>query len=323
MIRDVSSKTGGVRKRKKPGRISRPLEMKYGVAIPRNVKHALELDAEAGNTFWTDAIRKEVASLLALDCFSFHAPDYKPSSDYQWTKLTMIFEVKQDGRRARLVAGGHLVDPKGISSRSTVVKGISVRLLDLIAHRDNLPILCGDIGNAFITADCLEKIYSRAGPEFEDREGAIMIFKKALYGLHSSSPAFRAHFADFLRSLGFFATRYDRDVWMREREEKNGYDYICTHVDDFKIVTKDPERWKLLISAAFLLKSIGPPAYYLGNDYNFSPSENAWVLSCATYLKNVCVVWRLIRNCASTELFTLIVLPCRKAATLSLTRARC
>ena len=95
--------------------------------IPRNVKHALELDAEAGNTFWADAIRKEVESLLALDCFSFHAPDYKPSSEYQWTKLTMIFEVKQDGRRkARLVAGGHLVDPKGINSRSTIVKGISL-----------------------------------------------------------------------------------------------------------------------------------------------------------------------------------------------------
>lgn len=68
-------------------------------------------------------------------------------------RLTMIFEVKQDGRRkARLVAGGHMVDPMGINTRSTVVKGISVRLLDLIAHRDGLQILCGDIGNAFITA---------------------------------------------------------------------------------------------------------------------------------------------------------------------------
>ena len=137
-----------MQKRKKPGRISRPLEVKYGVTIPRNVKHALELDRENGK-FWADAIRKENASLLALDCFEFQAPDYKPSSEFQWTRLSMIFEVKQDGRRkARLVAGGHLVDPKGISSRSTVVKGTSVRLINLIAHRENLQILCGDIGNA-------------------------------------------------------------------------------------------------------------------------------------------------------------------------------
>ena len=105
----------------------------------------------------------------------------------------------------------------------------------------------------------MEKIYPRAGPEFEDREGSV-ILKKALYGLRSSSRAFRVHFADFLRSLGFSATRYDRDVWMRVREEQDGYDYVCTHVDDFKIVAKDPERWKSLISVTFLLKSIGPPS---------------------------------------------------------------
>ena len=273
-------------KRKKPGRLSRPVQTKYGVTVPRNVSHAFELDEDDGGTCWADAIKKEVDSLLQLNCFDFYPPDYKPSSDYQFTKLTMIFEVKQDGRRkARLVAGGHLIDPKGISSRSTVVKGISVRLLDLIAHRDGLQILCGDIGNAFITADCLEKVFSRAGPEFREREGSVIIFRKALYGLRSSSRAFRAHFADFLKSMGFVATRYDRDVWMRERETCDGYDYMCTHVDDFKIVAKTPERWKDRISASFLLKSIGPPSYYLGNDYNYSEQEGAWVLSCATYVK--------------------------------------
>jgi hypothetical protein len=113
-----------------------------------------------------DAIKKEIDSLLWLGCFDFLAPDFKASSEYPFAKLTMIFEVKQDGRRkARLVAGGHMVEPRGISSRSMVVKGISVRLLDLIV-RDSLRTPCGDIGNALITADCLEKIYSIAGPEF-------------------------------------------------------------------------------------------------------------------------------------------------------------
>ena len=93
-----------------------------------------------------------------------------------------------------------------------------------------------------ITADCLEKIFSRAGPEFEDCEGSVMIFKKALYGLRSSSRAFRAYFANFLHSLGFSATRYNHDVLMRVREKQDGYDYVCKHVDDFKIVAKDFER---------------------------------------------------------------------------------
>jgi hypothetical protein len=49
--------------------------------------------------------------LLWLGCFDFRAPDFKPSSEYQFAKLTMIFEVKQDGRcKGRLVAGGHMVN---------------------------------------------------------------------------------------------------------------------------------------------------------------------------------------------------------------------
>jgi hypothetical protein len=200
---------------------------------------------------------------------------------------TQTYDVKPGGqRKARLVAGGNLIDPRNINSWSMVVKGISVCLVDLIAHWQNLTILCGgDLGNAFITADCLEMIYSQAGPEFVDREGAIMVVKKALYGLRSSSCAFWAHFADFLRSLGFHTAGYDRNVWMHKREEKDGYDYICTHVDDFKSIARDPDCWQLLISATFILKSVGPPSYYLGNDYSYSKEERAWVISCSTYLK--------------------------------------
>ncbi|KAI2504737.1 hypothetical protein MHU86_9673 [Fragilaria crotonensis] len=100
VVTNISTTSGGSCNRKKPGRLSsRPLEgVKYVDPVPRSVQHALALDREAGNTFWADAIRKEVASLLALNCFEFHGPDYKPSSDYQWTKLSMIFKVKQDGR---------------------------------------------------------------------------------------------------------------------------------------------------------------------------------------------------------------------------------
>ena len=33
---------------------------KYGVRVPRNVKEALEIDAENGNTLWDDAIELEM-----------------------------------------------------------------------------------------------------------------------------------------------------------------------------------------------------------------------------------------------------------------------
>ena len=85
--------------------------------------------------------------------------------------------------------------------------------------------------------------------------------------------------------MGFCSACYDHDVWMRMREDRTGYDYICTHVDDFKIVAHDPDCWLTQISGVFLLKSTGPPSYYLGNNYVRSSSENAWVLGCSTYIK--------------------------------------
>ena len=285
----MTSKTTQPQRKKKrnPGCIShcQPV-FKYGIEVPKNTKHAEELNAQHGNSLWKEAYQKEIASLLSLGCFDFRPLDSKPGPEYQFVKLTMIYEVKQDGcRKAHLVAGGHLVDPRGISTRSTVVKGVSVHLLDVIAHRDNLKVLCGDVGNAFDTAPCLEKVYSRAGPEFGDCHDSIMVLAKALYGLRSSSRAFCGHFADFLHSLGFCSTCYDHDVWMRMHEDGTGYDYICTHMDDFKIVAHDPNHWLTQFSGVFLLKSTGPPSYYLGNDYMWSPTHNAWVLGCSTYIK--------------------------------------
>jgi hypothetical protein len=100
----------------------------------------------------------------------------------------MIFDVKQDLRsKARLVAGRHLVDCVDNNIYSSTVKGISIRMLHVIAHQQKLEILCGDIGNAYVNAYTNELVWSKAGPEFGDLEGHIIIIRKALYGLRSSS----------------------------------------------------------------------------------------------------------------------------------------
>jgi hypothetical protein len=67
--------------------------------------------------------------------------------------------------------------------------------------------------------------------------------------------------------MGFVALHSDQDVWLCVHEDKSGYDYICTHVDDFKIVTKDPWKYMKIIQSQYIVKDIGPPLYYLGNDY--------------------------------------------------------
>ena len=125
----------------------------------------------------------------------------------------------------------------------------------------------------------------KAGPEFGKYEGCCIIIKKALYGLCSSSERFHAHLADTLRSFGFRQTRFDNDVWLRLDESGKHYEYICTHVDDFMICSKNPERVMKEIESVYLVKdsSKGPPSYYLGNDYK-KDKKGRWCIGCKTYL---------------------------------------
>ena len=210
---------------------------KHGLEVPKNWKDIKRIDDAAGNTRWQDAVEKEVAALIMHKCFDFKTPDYKPTTDYQFCRLHLVYDIKNDlTYKARLVCNGSHVDPRGLSTRATVVKSISVRLLDLIADELGLQVLCGDIGNAFIQAMTKEKIYTRVGPEFGSSAFSMAISTRTLYGLTTSAERFRTLLADFLRSLGFSPSRYDRDVWMRLTDAKDGHDYIYTHVDDFKII---------------------------------------------------------------------------------------
>jgi hypothetical protein len=122
------------------------------------------------------------------------------------------------------------------------VKGVSVKLLHVVAHKTGMSQLCGDVGNAYVNAFTNKKVYAVAGKEFGPAlEGCVIIIVKALYGLRTSSERWYAHFTDSLRGIGFAQTRYDNDVWIRLNAGKECYDYVCTHVDDFMIVGRDPK----------------------------------------------------------------------------------
>ena len=227
-------------KKKKPFNLQSNI-FKYGIQVPRTVKQAYELDKKNGNNFWRDAIELEMSALYDLKCFEFKEKGFIPDSPYQKTNLRIIFDVKADTlrRKARLVAGGHLIDPLDHQVYSSTVKGISVRILHVIAHSQNLKALCGDISNAFVTATTPEQVYCIAGPEFGPKQGMTVIIKKALYGLATSAASFHNHLADTFRSMNFKPTRFDNDVWIRSNTAKDGYDYICTHVDDFVFSLKN------------------------------------------------------------------------------------
>ena len=102
----------------------------------------------------------------------------------------------------------------------TTFKSISKKLLQVIAHKANLEILCGDIGNAYVNTYNNNKIYAISGNVFRKAmKGSIDIIVQALYGLRSSSKFWHAHLSETLRVSNFKPTRYNNDVW------------ICQHKD--------------------------------------------------------------------------------------------
>jgi hypothetical protein len=103
----------------------------------------------------------------------------------------------------------------------------------LIAESQHLKVLCGDIGNAFIQAKTNERVYTRVGNEFGEHAGKIALIVRALYGLTMSAEHFHMLLADFLCTLGFTPSRFNRDVLMTLQDDETGYDYIYTHVNDF------------------------------------------------------------------------------------------
>ena len=70
----------------------------------------------------------------------------------------MVYDVKPYLiHKARFLCDGRIVDLRGLSTRATVVNGVFVRLLYIIADSQNLKVMTGYIGNVFIQAHTKEK----------------------------------------------------------------------------------------------------------------------------------------------------------------------
>ena len=261
---------------------------KYGIQIPKTVQQAFQLDMENGNQLWNQAIKKEMEALHNAGVWEYHPPHFKHTSDYQFAPLRIIFDVKKDDlrRKARMVAGGHKVDATMWEAYASTVEGISIRLLMTIGLHNKLTMVTGDIGNDFIHAKTNEKIWAKAGPEFDERQGCILTIKKALYGLNTSGHQWSKCLGDKLRSMGFTTTRSDPDVWIIKSTNHFGYDYIAIHVDDLIIMAMKPLKYLEILKEDFTIRNIEEnPSRYLGNDYN--PMDNKIKVSCMSYINEI------------------------------------
>jgi hypothetical protein len=267
---------------------------KFGIKIPKTVQEALQFDKENGNNLWWEAICKEMKNVRpAFEKWEKSPGELPPG--FQKIKCHMIFDIKMGEnfrRKARLVANGNETEAPATLTYSSVVSRDSVRIALTIASLNQLEILACDIQNAYLTADCREKIYIIAGPEFGSEEGKVMIVRKALYGLKTSGAAFRAHMAETLYDLSYTPSRADPDVWLRPAVKLDGFKYyemVLVYVDDILCISHDPKATMVGIQETFKLKDdkIEKPETYLGAqlEQTVIGGQSCWTMSSHAYVK--------------------------------------
>jgi len=163
---------------------SKKKSQKYGIAVPRSVKEALELDRVNQNTLWRDAIAKDMKNVrIAFDILE-DGRNIEPGRTY--LECYLIFDVKMDfTRKARFIANGSKTPDLLYATYAGVVSRESVRIAFTYVALHDLDVMAGDIQDAYLTAPISEKYWTISGPEFgSELEDCKVIIVRALFIRH-------------------------------------------------------------------------------------------------------------------------------------------
>ena len=266
---------------------------KFGIELPKTVEEALAIDRRTNTTFWQDAITKEMKNVRVA--FHILEDEEQVPKNYQQIKCHMVFDIKMGSltRKARLVAGGHTTETPAALTYSSVVSRESVRIGLLLAALNNLDVMCADIQNAYLTAPCVEKIWTTCGPEFgASDQGKRAIVIRSLYGLRASGNSYRYHLATCLQHLGYSPCQADPDIWYKAEtrpDDTTYYSYLLVYVDDIMAIGENPRDVLLQLNKYYQLKNneITPPDLYLGAKIKPTTLPNgttAWGQSSSKYV---------------------------------------
>ena len=222
----------------------------HGWKVPRDYAHALQLDAQNGNTKWKDAIDLEIEQIKQYQDFKEHGKvEYEKGKvtnapmGHQKIRIYFMFDVKHCGNfKPRLVTDGHLTKEPTETVYSGVVSLRKLRLAMFLTEFNNLQLWGADVGNAYLQAVTEEKLYVVAGQNSKSYKDMFL-----LCSTHSMAQDLEEQQMDFKPS------RADLDIWMRSSKEGTHYEYITVYENDLGICMKDPQARKYTSSSSKVL----------------------------------------------------------------------
>ena len=138
---------------------------KFGIKIPRNIKEALKLDQENGNSLWKDTYKKEMFQVSIV--FNIFCDNEQILVGYNKASGHLIWSVKMDfTRKARWVKDVHRTPDLEDSNYAGLVSHESVRIAITYAALHGIEVLAADTRNAYLQAPKSEKHYIICGEEF-------------------------------------------------------------------------------------------------------------------------------------------------------------
>ena len=169
-----------------------------------------------------------------------------------------------------------------------------MRIAFLYAGLNDLDILSCDIANAYLNAECTEKLWYEAGAEFGSDKGKVMILGKAVCGLKSAANAWRQTLLEVIQGMGYVPNKGDQDLYTRKAKNSKGewyYEWLLVYVDDLLCISENPRRTIDGLSKAYDLKdSVRRPERYLGaNAHKWrmpTGDQEFWATSPTDYVKN-------------------------------------
>jgi Reverse transcriptase (RNA-dependent DNA polymerase) len=127
-----------------------------------------------------------------------------------------------------------------------------------------------NIGNTYLKANTMEKVYIVGGKEFAcvGLEGHTLVrdCKSALQTQVQWSPRWWEVLADVLCQMDFTPSKVDNNIWMRRVGKL--YEYVVIYIDNLGIASSDPSAIikELEGCYSFQFKGTGPTTFHLGCD---------------------------------------------------------